>query len=137
MNSGALARPQALGRRLADDERRGQRVGEVRVRRGVAERRRHDDAEDRHDHHDQHAGQDLPAAERPDQAVARSRLWLNAGPLGGHAAQIAVMNVKYRGSSAQQSRTIATPIPATSRPPISDTVRPWRTSGRSRPGARS
>ena len=50
---------------------------------------------------------------------------------------MAVLKLKQRGRSASQSKIIATPMDTTSSPPISETVRPWRMSGRSRPGARS
>ena len=78
-----LARPQALGRRLADDERGGLGVDEVRADRGVAERGRDRDADDRHDRDRHGAEQQLAAAERADQAVALA-LVAEPGSLLGH-----------------------------------------------------
>ena len=64
------ARLEALGRRLADDERRRERVDEVGPVRGIAERRGDGDPDDRDDQHGDRAGEQLAAAERPDQPVA-------------------------------------------------------------------
>src|SRR6185369_1887121 len=50
--------------------------------------------------------------------------------------QTAVLNWKYCGSRASQSKIIASPIETTSIPPMKLTARPWRTSGRRIDGAR-
>ena len=101
---------------------------------GVAERRRHGDQQD-HGHDDDASGErQLAAAERADQTVALAAVAeLRVGP----STQIAVLNVEVARQEASQSKSIATPINATSRPPISDTTRPCRTSGAMTRGARS
>ena len=53
------------------------------------------------------------------------------------ATQMPDRNVKRWGSSDSQSIIIAMPIATTSSPPMIDTARPWRTSGRRIAGARS
>src|SRR6185369_3762241 len=55
----------------------------------------------------------------------------------GTRPQIWVLNGTYCGSSASQLNSIATPIRATSTPPIAETSRPRATSGPTSPGARS
>ena len=91
------------------------------------------------DDDDAERGRDLAAAERPDAAAAASGAGSEAGcsSARGGRRQIDVLNGTYRARSASQSMSIATPISATSRPPTSETTRPWRTSGRISAGARS
>src|SRR5439155_5661633 len=129
---GLVAGAEALGRRRTDDERRG--LGIPVAAAGRPERCRGGEEHENHGDDDDEADADLTGAERADEALALRPV--DEGGSGiGH--QIALLNVKYCGSRPSQPVTIATPMAITSRPPTIDTARPWRTSGRRRPGARS
>ncbi len=77
-----------------------------------------------------------PSSWRPPNGPISPRRSLRWTKSGRSVTQTPA-KLKYRGSSDSQSKTIASPIATTSRPPMTDTACPWRTSGRRTAGARS
>ena len=103
---------------------------------GRAERRRHDHEPDRGDDDRDRGDSQLAPAERPDEPVPLALVG-EGRPLVRRRARQTPAKLNQRGSSTSQSMIIAMPIATTSRPPMIETARPCRMSGRSSAGARS
>ena len=126
------ARLQAFGRLVADDERRRQRVDEVWCIGRVAKGRRHGDPEDRDDEHGDRPGEQLAAAERPDQPMAGALVG-ERRPLG--LGRHAIRSPSGTGSSAAAGE--AGRAPSRHRSPTPATRRSGRPSVRDGGAARS